>query len=70
MTGTQEQQLILLTSCDEIYQWLLTECQKREEDYLRIKSSLPTSDQESLNRYIALCEELEYRRTCLAFDIN
>ena len=70
MTGTHEQQLNLLASSDKLYQELLTECQKQEEDYLRIKCSLSTSDQELLDRYIALCEELEYRRTYLAFDIN
>ena len=70
MTEYQEQKLRALTSCDNIYQELLSACQKQEEEYLRIKNSLPIADQESLERYIAMCEELEYRRTCLAFRIK
>lgn len=70
MTENQEQQLRALTSCDNIYQELLFACQKQEKEYLRIKNSLPNAEQESLERYIALCEELEYRRTCLAFHIK
>ena len=68
MTEYQEQQLHALISCDKVYQDLLFACQKQEEEYLKIKNSLSCTDQEILERYIALCEELEYRRTCLAFD--
>ncbi len=70
MTYKQEQQLIAAAKRDPIYQELLQNCAVREEDYLRIKSTLSPGDQDALDRYLSVCEELEYRRTCLAFSIK
>ena len=54
---------------DPLYGDLLSECLKLESDYVRIKDSLSQEDGEILERYIALCEELEYRRTCIAMNL-
>lgn len=70
MTYEQEVQLIELTRQDEFYQQLLAECDARTPDYLRILRSLSEADQELLDTYISVCENLEYRRTCLAASMS
>lgn len=47
---------------DSRYRTLLTKCQKYEGEYCRILASLPPADQDILEEYISLCQELEYRR--------
>lgn len=67
MTYEQEQQLLALVRADSFYQQLLRECIALEPQYQTIKATLPENQQEILDQYISLCEELEYRRTTLAF---
>lgn len=66
MNDQQEKQLNALAQEDEWYQQLLRQCEGAEERYHEILSTLSLSDREFVETYIALCEELEYRRTCLA----
>lgn len=54
---------------DPFYQRLLGECMELETEVLRIRHSLSPSDQEKLDRYIALCEKKEYRRTTLLLEL-
>ena len=56
-------------SQDEIYQQLLVDCKAMERGYLRIISNLTDEDRERLERYIALGEELEHRRTWIAMEL-
>lgn len=70
MTYEQEQRLIAATDKDAFYQSLLCQCKELEPVYCGIKSALPDAKQEDLERYISLCEELEYRRTCLAYALG
>ena len=58
-----EQQLQELLQCDPVYQKLLLECNSLEVEYIRIKKQLTVENQKFLDKYLALCEELEYRRT-------
>ena len=66
MNEQQEKQLNALAQADAWYQQLLGQCEEAEERYQQIMETLSAEDKESVERYIALCEELEYRRTCLA----
>ncbi len=66
MTEDQEAKLIVLTQADPLYRQLLSACEALTPDYRRILHGLPQADRELLETYIALCEELEYRRSCLA----
>ena len=54
---------------DTHYQELLQACREAGEDYTAILRSLPPEQQEQLERYITLCEELQYRLTTLACQI-
>ena len=58
-----------LTEKDPVYQDMLAQCEKAELEYLRIIQKLPEEDRRKLEHYICLCEELEYRRTCLAWEL-
>lgn len=55
---------------DTFYQELLHLCKDAEPEYLRIRDALPEHDQELLDQYISTCEEMEYRRTVLAYAIG
>jgi hypothetical protein len=66
MNYEQAQLLHAAAMNDPCYQSLLEECRKLELEYLRILRKLPERDRDILERYISLCEELEYRKTCLA----
>ena len=70
MTEQQAFQLQQLANADPIYLELQKECIALEEDFCRIRSGLSETDQNLLDRYIALCEELEYQRTCFALLIS
>lgn len=70
MNEKQEQKLLAATKVDMEYRRLLAECQELEDAYTQIKDNLSEEDRELLERYIALCEELEYRRTCLAMEMS
>lgn len=69
MAFEQEQQLISRTRTDAEFQTLLQQCAALESEFLRIRNSLPEDSQGILDEYICLCEELEYRRTCLALEL-
>ena len=64
-----EQILLEAARKDEAYQSLLAECRTAEKEYEQILQSLPPENQEKLDRYITLCEELEHRMTILACNI-
>ena len=66
MDEQQEKQLNVLVQEDEWYQQLLRECADAEVRYHQIAQKLSDADRDAVERYIALCEEMEYRRTCLA----
>lgn len=66
MDEQQEKWLIELTQADAWYQQLLKQCEEAEKRYQQIVNKLSDEERDSVERYIALCEELEYRRTCLA----
>ena len=65
-----EQQLQELLQCDPVYQKLLLECNSLEVEYIRIKKQLTVENQKLLDKYLALCEELEYRRTYHAMNFT
>lgn len=54
---------------DDHYQHMQAECSALEADYIRIMNSLSKQDQELLERYISCCEQMEFRRTCLAYHM-
>lgn len=54
---------------DAEYQLLLKKCIAAEEDYRVILESLPPEQQEQLETYISLCEELQHRLTILACEV-
>ena len=60
-----ENSLTQLAKTDLWYQQLLKDCEEAEPEFLRIRASLPEEDQETLDRYITLCEELGHRMACL-----
>lgn len=55
---------------DDRYLHLLTQCRKYEDQYCRILSSLSQADQDTLEEYISLCQELEFRRGCVAAELK
>ncbi len=70
MTWEQERRLTAVVKQDELYQQLLLECEARAADYERIMESLSENDRERLEQYISACEEMEYRRGCLACEMG
>ena len=70
MDYSAEQRLNSLTKNDPHYQQLLDSLQIAAAQYGHILKSLPTDTQMRLENYISLCEELEYRRTCLAYCLG
>lgn len=70
MTYAQEKKLIAAIRADLHYQELLLRCTELESDYIQIKCSLSEENQDKLDLYIAACEELEYRRTVLAYALG
>lgn len=55
---------------DEIYQELLRQCEKKETGYQKIMQIHPKNEQEEVDDYIAVCEELEHRMTQLAYALG
>ena len=51
---------------DPWYQELLRGCEEAEREFLRIRAGLTEEDQEKLDQYITLCEELGHRLAWLA----
>ena len=66
MDEQQEKWINALAQEDVWYQQLLQQCEEAEKRYQQIVDRLSDEERDSVERYIALCEELEYRRTCLA----
>lgn len=60
-----ESTLTELARVDPWYQQLLAQCAAAEPEFLRIREALPPEDQEKLDEYISLCEELGHRMACL-----
>ena len=70
MFNRQQQKTGALTALDREYQTLLKECQVLEKEYLRIAAALSCEDRDILDRYITVCEEMEYRSCMLALNIK
>jgi len=70
MLSTKEEKLLEQMKTDVIYQELLNQCLEAETRYQRLLTKLNANDQNDLEHYIALCEELEYRRASLALELN
>lgn len=66
----EERKLSILLMLDNEYQQLLQECKVLENEYIRIVGCLTEQDRDVLDRYIAVCEELEFRRCTLAAQIK
>ena len=56
-----------MVKSDADYQELLERCCSLETDYLRIMNGLSEEDRELMDRYIAACEDMQYRMTQLAY---
>lgn len=54
---------------DVWYNDLLLEYVKYEEAYCRIRNALSQANQDILEEYISLCQELEYWRGCIAVEL-
>ena len=65
-----ERRLARRAALDPWYQQLLKECEEAEPEFLRIRDSLSDADQETLDHYITLCEELGHRMACLALSLG
>lgn len=61
--------LMQVVRIDPPYQELYQQNLALEEDYLRIMASLPEADRDLLERYISVCENMEYRKVCLAIAL-
>ena len=70
MDDEAERRLNEMAKMDAFYCDLLSKCAALSEDYHRIHSQLCPDDRETLERYISICEELEYQRTCMAYAIG
>ncbi len=70
MTREQEILLAQLTHADKQYQNLLSQCVALESEYQRIVGHLSHDDRAVLERYITLCEEMDYRKLSIAMGIK
>lgn len=52
---------------DPEFKKLLTQLEQAEEQYRRVRDSLSPEDQQIIERYIELCEEVEYQKTHTAY---
>jgi hypothetical protein len=55
---------------DPWYNECLRICQERESAFLGIRSQLTEQAQETLDLYIAACEDLQFSLVILAYSIN
>lgn len=55
-------------SRDEDFQALLAQRDGAEATFLQIIGALPEQDRLAVERYLALCEEVEHRRTITAYQ--
>ncbi len=68
-TDFWEQLILDAARKDGLYQATLSQCLEAEGPYQEILASLSPERQAQLERYIALCEELEHRKTQLALEL-
>lgn len=59
-------QLMQAVKNDPHYEALFQQNLELEKDYLRIMESLCPEDRDLMERYISVCENMEYRKVCLA----
>ena len=55
---------------DADYNYLFRKLQETEKIYLEIMEKLSIEERELVGDYIALCEDMEYRKAQLAYDIG
>lgn len=60
-------QVNILVGEDEEYQRLLAEMNKAQAEYDAVMEKLALEDQQKVEHYIALCEDLEYQKTIAAW---
>lgn len=70
MHQEREQQLDAAAKLDMEYLRLLAACRELEAEYVAVTAALPEAHRDIIDRYISLCEELEYRRTYLALEMG
>ena len=63
-------QLLQLLHSDDFYQELRSECSAQEKSYQEILDQLNDAQQEQLERYISCCEDMEYRKAQLAYQLG
>lgn len=63
-------QLRTISQSDEHYMWLKREMEKAEPEFLKIRKKLNTEELHMLDTYIALCEDMEYIKTQLAYILG
>lgn len=52
---------------DPEFNQLLAQLEQAEIEYRRVMDTLPPEDQEIIENYIALCEDVEYQKTHTAY---
>ena len=55
---------------DEEHQLLLMQCRNAEMDYLTIMERISEEDRLIIEEYISICEDMEYRKTQLAYEMG
>ena len=55
---------------DPEYKQMMAELVQAEEAYLKIMAKLSPEDRETVEHYIALCEDVEYQKTHTAFRVG
>ena len=69
-TDNVAERVLCAANTDVEYQQLLKECLQAEETYKSIVAMLTEEQCVQIERYIALCEELDYRFSQLAYCIG
>ncbi len=62
-----ETPILSLLKTDPYYQQMLCECEALEREYVRIASSLTKEESALIDKYIAICEEMQYREVQIAY---
>ena len=68
MKERSEKQLSQALRGDSSYQQLLVACEEAEKAYLQVLERLSPEDQETVERYLALCEQMDYQKLLLALE--
>ena len=69
MITEKENLLQTMIRDDTEYQALLNQCLDIEPAYLDIRNRLMPEDQQILERYLSICEEMDHRKLYLALSI-